>query len=155
MDNRIYLIVMALAAALAPCTASAQSSYLLQDGLNRAPASALVVPQSNGLAAPPSVLNPLVVGSMPQAVTFSSCGSTIVATNVPQLVVAMNAKRHYLVIDNSGTTQMELGIDQTVTATTGLPIFANGGGYEWAAEVPTNTIYIVGTAGSQFMCWQG
>jgi hypothetical protein len=155
VNYRIFATLAGLLSALAGFGAEAQSSYVLQDGINRAPTAALVVPNSNGVAAPPSTSNPLVVGAMTQAVTFTSCGATIAATNVPQLLVAANPTRHYLVIDNSSTTQLTVGLNQSVTATNGLPIYANGGGYEWAAAVPTNALYIVGTAGSLFVCWQG
>jgi len=141
--------------AVAPVCAWAQSSYQLPDGINRAPAAAIVVPNASGVAAPPSVSNPLVVGTVPQGVSFSSCGGTIATTNVPQLVLAANPNRHYLVIDNQTTTPMSLGLNSSVTVTTGIPVFVGGGGYEWASEVPTNNIYIVGTAGNAYVCWQG
>jgi len=147
--------ILATLVVLAPGYASAQSSYLLQDRISRAPTAAIVIPNSSGIAAPPSLSNPLVVGTVPQGVSFSSCGGTIVATNVPQLVLAANPNRHYLVIDNQTATVMSLGLDATVTLTTGIPVYTGGGGYEWASEVPTNTIYIVGTAGNPYVCWQG
>jgi len=151
---KLEILVPVLVLSL-PILARAQASYLLQDGINRAPTAALVIPNSSGIAGPPSVSNPLVVGAMPQAVTFASCSGTIAATNVPQLVTAANALRHYLVIDNTSAAQMEMGLSTSVTSTNGLPLYANGGGYEWAAVVPTNAMYVVGTAGSQYVCWQG
>ena len=154
-ERMVKYRIFATLVALAPACASAQSSYPLQDGIDRAPAAAIVIPDSSGVATPPSLSNPLVVGTVPQGVNFSSCIGTITATNVPQLVVAANPNRHYLVIDNQTTTQMSLGLNATVTLTTGIPVYTGGGGYEWASEVPTNTIYIVGTAGNQYVCWQG
>lgn len=145
----------AISLAVIPAHVWAQSTYQTNNGVDRAPASALLIPNSSGVAAPPSLSNPLVVGAVAQAVTFSSCGGTISATNVPQLVVSANPNRHYLVIDNQTTTSMALGLDNTVTLTTGIPIYPGGGGYEWAAEVPINAMYVVGTAGSAYVCWQG
>ena len=148
-------LINALVVALLPGVAWAASSYPLQNGVDRAPAAAIVVPNASGVASPPSLSNPLVVGAVPQGVNFSSCGGVIVATNVPQLAVAANASRHYLVIYNPTNNVMALGLDATVTLTTGIPVYSNGGGYEWASEVPTNAIYVVGTAGNQYVCWQG
>jgi hypothetical protein len=147
--------IFAMFVVLAPGFAWAQSSYPLQNGPERAPATAILVPNATGVAMPPSLSNPLVVGAVPEGVNFSSCGGTIVATNVPQLVIASNANRHYLVIDNPTSNAMALGLNATVTLTTGIPVFVGGGGYEWASEVPTNSIYVVGSAGSQYVCWQG
>ena len=155
VNYRILVIIAATGLGYFTGVARAQSSYPTPNGIDRAPSTAIVIPNGSGIAMPPSVSNPLVVGAVPQGVSFSSCSGTIAATNVPQLVMSVNAARHYLVVDNPTSNSMSLGLDATVTLTTGLPLYSNGGGYEWASEVPTNAIYVVGTAGSQFVCWQG
>ncbi len=154
-ENAMKRWTFAALLALLPLSSRAESSFMMGDGISRAPGTVVLVPNGNGVAAPPSVSNPLVVGAVPQSVTFSSCGGTIAATNVPQLMVAANSSRHYLVVDNPTVDAMEVGLNSGVTAATGLPVFAGGGGYEWASVTPTNTIYIMGNAGDSYVCWQG
>lgn len=149
------LLTLVALGALLPLSAWAESSYVMSDGISRAAGAVVLVPNSNGIASPPSVSNPLVVGAVPQSVTFNSCGGTIAASNVPQLLVAANTSRHYLVVDNPTGDAMAVGLTSSVTASTGLPMFAGGGGYEWASVTPTNAIYIIGTAGDSYVCWQG
>lgn len=91
----------------------------------------------------------------PNRIILSSCSGTITTGGTSQSLLPQNYNRSYLVIYNLSSTNEFLGIDSTVSATTGMLLLPNTG-YIYYPAVPVNSLWIFGaTTGQQFGCFSG
>lgn len=79
----------------------------------------------------------------------------IYGSNTPQQVFAANSARTYCLIQNISTTDMYAGVGHYPSSSNGIRLAKNGGGVVFEGGfVPTESIYIVGTGGSNFLAYQ-
>jgi hypothetical protein len=81
---------------------------------------------------------------------------TITTANAVQQIFP-NTKRSYLLVQNNSDTDMYLAIGSNPTATTGIRLTANGGGYVAESEfIPSGAVNILcSVAGKSFYAIQG
>lgn len=98
----------------------------------------------------PDTLGGVSVASDTITVTPIVAGATAVA------VVANNGSRKTLTLLNDGTNDAYYGFANTVTASTGMPLYAGGGGFSWGlGEADPRAIYVFSTAGTTIKAKEG
>ena len=91
-----------------------------------------------------------------------SLTKTSVAVNATaQRIIAGNSLRNYLLIENSGTGDIEFGFDSTLVVGAGVVLSPGGLGKQggflvWDGNfIPTNAIWVVSSAGSTVTILEG
>jgi hypothetical protein len=80
----------------------------------------------------------------PLQATFGNSNKTV--TNASAQLLAANASRKYLLIQNNGTGDIYVTVDGTAATTAnGVRIAAGGGSYELSTVVPTGQINAIGS----------
>ncbi len=80
----------------------------------------------------------------PLQATFANANKTV--TNVSAQLVAANANRKYLLIQNLGAGDISLTFDGSgATVAAGLKLLSGGGSYEAALVVPTGQVNAIGS----------
>jgi hypothetical protein len=106
------------------------------------------------LLGPAGTTAPVVILERVMAETLTA--TTIVAGAAAAVVQAASNSRKTLGLINTGANDAWFGWSSAVNASTGWPLYANGGGYGWAlGEAPTGALYVYSTSGTTIIAKQG
>lgn len=116
--------------------------------------SRLVISGANFVGGLAGTSLPVTSTTVPSGSALTDASGTITSGGVAQLLMAANASRKYLLVQNQSNDPLWINFDGTdaVAGQPSLQIPANGGSYERAAGfVPTGAISIIGaTTGDAF-----
>jgi hypothetical protein len=123
----------------------------LVESMRPQPVAAYLTSPSTGEAVEPSA-----VGGTKAPVTDTISTTPIAANATAVQVVAANPARKTLTLINDGTGDAYYGYASTVTAATGMPLYANGGGKEWGlGETDPRAVYVFSVPGTTVRVSEG